>query len=407
VTSWQEILAPAVRDVEKRFDTLKYRLYYALGGPGPVKIVPYRGCGTRRQIYLKGRVLEERGVGPPTDNDTVWDNLVNMYKRMNSYEIPHARLQARLPGLERELVADEEGHFELEVTLDQPLDVQGMWQPVDLELLEPQSNAQPIPVRATGEVLVPPSSAEFGVISDIDDTVLQTDATSLLRMARTVFLGNARTRMPFAGAAALYRALHAGRSGDARNPLFYVSNSPWNLYDLLSEFFQLNDIPVGPVLFLRNWGVTDEELLPTQQKEYKLDHIRRILDLYPELPFILIGDSGEEDPEVYHQVTQEVPDRILAIYIRNVSPEPKRPEAIRELAEDVMVAGSALVLSSDSFTLARHAADQGWIMDAALPSVQAEKARDETPAGPLEEMLQEIEPGQADRPPVIVSPDRG
>jgi phosphatidate phosphatase APP1 len=406
--SWQEILAPTVRDVERYFDRLKYRLYYALGGPGPVKVVPYRGCGTRRRVYMKGRVLEERGVGPPTDNDSLWENLVNMYKRMNSYEIPHARVRVRVAGLDRELVADEEGHFELEAEFGRPLSIDGIWQPVELELLEPRSKEQPVPVRAQGEVLVPPPSAEFGVISDIDDTVLQTDATSLLRMARTVFLGNARTRMPFAGAAALYRALHAGRSGNARNPLFYVSNSPWNLYDLLSEFFQLNDIPIGPVLFLRNWGVTEDELLPTQQQEYKLRHIRRILDLYPELPFILIGDSGEEDPEVYHHVTQEYPDRVLAIYIRNVSQEPGRPAAIRALTQDVRAAGSTLVLSPDSVTMARHAAAQGWILDAALASIQAEKARDEAPAGPLEEMLQEIEPDRGDQPPpVIVSSDEG
>ena len=130
-------------------------------------------------------------------------------------------------------------------------------------------------------------------------------------------------------------------------------------------------------------------------------------DLYPELPFILIGDSGEEDPEVYHQIAQEAPNQILAIYIRNVSQEPERPAAIRELTQDVMDAGSALVLAPDSLTMARHAATQGWIMDAALPSIQAEKARDEAPAGPLEEMLQEIEPGQADQPPpVIVSADK-
>jgi phosphatidate phosphatase APP1 len=283
-----------------------------------------------------------------------------------------------------------------------------MWQPVELELLEPQSKEQPVPVHATGEVLIPPSTAEFGVISDIDDTVLQTDATSLLRMARTVFLGNARTRMPFAGAAGLYRALHAGRTGNARNPLFYVSNSPWNLYDLLSEFFQLNDIPIGPVLFLRNWGVSEEELLPTHQRDYKLSHIRRILDLYPDLPFILIGDSGEEDPEVYHQVTQEAPNRILAVYIRNVGQEPGRPAAIRELTQDVVTAGSTLVLAPDSLSMARHAAAQGWITGSALPSIQAQKARDEAPAGPLERMLQEIERNEADRPPpVIVSSELG
>ena len=72
-------------------------------------------------------------------------------------------------------------------------------------------------------------------------------------------------RLPFPGVAAFLRALYAGAGGGERNPLFYVSSSPWNIYDLLSEFFSLNDIPIGPVLFLRDWGLTDVELVPGEE----------------------------------------------------------------------------------------------------------------------------------------------
>ena len=199
------------------------------------------------------------------------------------------------------------------------------------------------------------------MISDIDDTVLQTDATSLLRMARATFLGNARVRMPFEGVAAFYRALHHGSSGKSLNPMFYVSSSPWNLYDLLSEFFNLQDIPIGPVLFLRDWGLTDQGFLPTRNRVHKLGYIKEIIETFKDLAFILIGDSGQEDPEIYSEVVSLYPNRIKAVYIRNVSRDPKRIDQINKLAEEVLRAGSVLILAETTLPLAEHAAKQGWI----------------------------------------------
>jgi phosphatidate phosphatase APP1 len=215
------------------------------------------------------------------------------------------------------------------------------------------------------------------VISDIDDTVIRTGAGHLLHMARTVFLGNARTRLPFKGAAAFYRALFNGQSGSDQNLLFYTSSSPWNLYDLLSDFFHLHNIPNGPVLLLRDWGITDNELLPIRNRMYKLQAIRKLLDLFPALPCILVGDSGQEDPEIYTEITTLYPQRIMAVYIRNVSAGTERPNTIRKLAEKVISVGSTLVLADGTLPLAEHAASQGWISPEALPGVAVDEALDE------------------------------
>jgi phosphatidate phosphatase APP1 len=83
--------------------------------------------------------------------------------------------------------------------------------------------------------------------------VLQSSVTNFLKMARMVLLGNAHTRLPFEGVAAFYRALQRGASGGEFNPIFYVSNSPWNLYDLLEDFMDVHGVPAGP-LFLRDWS---------------------------------------------------------------------------------------------------------------------------------------------------------
>jgi len=75
MASWQRRLAPLIHAVEQRFDALKYRLRWALGGPGPLRIDAYRGYGTTRELHLKGRVLEDRGIEPPGEQESAWKNL--------------------------------------------------------------------------------------------------------------------------------------------------------------------------------------------------------------------------------------------------------------------------------------------------------------------------------------------
>ena len=117
----------------------------------------------------------------------------------------------------------------------------------------------------------------------------------------------------------MYRALHAGASGDQQNPMLYVSRAPWGIYEVLEEFFDRHGIPVGPILFLREWGVSWTSPLPRKAEDHKRELIHNMLALYSELPFVLIGDSGQHDPEIYRQIVEEHPGRVLAVYIRNVS----------------------------------------------------------------------------------------
>lgn len=398
MSGWREAIANIAKNTDDYFDMMRLRLRERLWNRRPFMIAAYRGFGTQEKLYLKGRVLEDKGISAASEDDSVWDNLVNMYKRFASAEVPHARLLARFQGLDYEIQADDEGYFDLWLEPTHPLPTGRLWHDIELELISPRrKNATP--VKAIGNVFVPPPSSRFAVISDIDDTVLHTDAVSMLRMARTVLLSNARTRLPFKGVAAFYRALFRGCDQKNFNPLFYVSNSPWNLYDLLGEFFHLNDIPIGPVLFLRNWGFTHKEQLPTRKRPHKLTIARNMLTQFPHLPFILIGDSGEEDPEIYTELVDAFPNRIRAVYIRNVSRDLHRPAEVHALADKVLKAGSTLILADDTWPLAQHAADQGWISPDALAEIDAERQKDTEPANPLEQLLGETPP---EAPTVVI-----
>jgi len=317
-------------------------------------ILPYRGYGNARTLVLPGRVLRDRIAGPSRANERRWRNFATFIRLIESDEVPHARLRARFQGQEKTLRADGEGYFRLE------LEVRGIeagWHEVELELADDRS------VHALGRVVVPSAKAQFGVVSDIDDTVVYSHVTSKLRMLLTVAMSNAHSRKPFEGVAAFYRALQRGS-----NPFFYVSKSPWNLYVPLTEFLDLQGLPEGP-LFLRNFGLR-------MPRDHKHAAIEAILNAYPKLPFILIGDSGEKDPEIYREIVHRFPSRIRVIYIRSVNRDPKRLAAVEKLIGEVAKTGCQLVLAPDSEFAAAHAAGEGLIEASALRAVRSEKKAD-------------------------------
>ena len=335
---------------------------------GPYRLVGYRGYATPSKALVLGRAFQSRGVGRAVAEAPRWQNLLDTVNRVRTEPLRHARVQAQLAASGRELVADDEGFLHHWMSLDESIRA-GAWHEVSL-VLEHESLAEP--ASAMAEVLVPDPSARYGVISDLDDTVLQSHVSSLLRAAQMLLLENARTRLPFPGVAAFYRALERG-AGSAPNPIFYVSAGAWNLYDLVIEFLDSHRIPRGPTL-LRDWDIGTDIL---RTDAHKGAIIRDVLETYPSLPFILVGDSGQSDPEIYADVVRANPGRVLAIYIRNVSPAPERATAIRELAQAVTDAGSTLVLADDTLTVARHAASHGWIDAASLDEIGGEKRADE------------------------------
>lgn len=360
-------------------DVLGDAVNYMRSGGDPYEIVAYRGFANDRRALVHGRVLESPNIGPATAGDSLWRNLVNTLKRVESDPVPGARVLVVAGGHEREVVADNEGFFREWMDLP-PMPPSGLpWREVELRLIAPLRPGQP-DVRATARLRVPEESATFGVISDIDDTVIQSRIANFLQAVRTVMLGNSRTRLPFPGVAALYEALQRGGDGKRHNPIFYVSSSPWNIYDVIADFMEVQLIPLGPIL-LRDWDINLSALSSNRLRTHKEPLIREILDLYPSLPFVLIGDNSQQDPEIYRSILDRYPGRILAIYIRNVDNHPERSASLKALADEVLATGSTLVLADDSYAAAVHAADHGWITRESVPSVLEEEQADEGESG--------------------------
>jgi phosphatidate phosphatase APP1 len=333
-------------------------------GQGPVIVQPYRGYGSREEIFLIGRVFRQPVWG--SGGGGVGRDLQDLLRRFLRWGLADAVLTARFCGTEQRVTTDRDGYFRVHLRPGQAPPAAPLWHPIALELIEPAR------VVAAGELFVPPRDCRYVVISDIDDTVVHTGVANKVMMLWRLFMQGPRSRVAFPGMAALLQALHQGGSGGAANPMLYVSRAPWGIYEVLDEFFRLHRIPVGPILFLREWGLTLQNPLPRRAPDHKLELIRHMLALYHELPFVLIGDSGQRDPVIYARLVREHPGRVLAIYIRNVSRDASRHQAIEELAQQVVEAGSSLLLAADSLAMAEHAAAHGLISPGARARVLAE-----------------------------------
>ncbi|WP_373055555.1 App1 family protein [Zunongwangia sp. H14] len=327
-----------------------------------ILLVPYRSYGTYSRLYVKGRALDNEPLNIVQDQ-SIFRTIKNTWKQFDSFEIPDVEVELVLPGkVNLTAKTNSEGYFLFDKTLENNIAEHASnegWIPYKLhfkEKLDPGTAL--LESHFQGEFLVPPVDAEFGVISDIDDTILHTGVTSFLkwRLLKNSLLTNAYKRIPLKGAPNFYKKLQAGISGKNRNPMFYLSNSPWNLYEYLKLFLDHNNFPKGAIL-LRDFR-TPFDAATKPEKPHKQKEIINILKAYPDLKFILIGDSGEHDASIYTDIAAQYSDRILAIYLRSVTHKGSM-ERVRSVIDNF---DSTPVLLADSSEEAiQHARENGFI----------------------------------------------
>jgi phosphatidate phosphatase APP1 len=313
--------------------------------PVDLRIEAYLGHGGDEGVVVRGRVLDDPTPSEAVEGEGVRDAVLRTVRHFLTDDLPGVPLRVTVGDACVDTSTDDDGYFTLRLHPDPgrlttpwttgTVELGGEYRGLDREISTPL------------EVLVPSGDARFGVVSDVDDTILETGVQRIGLMLRQTFTGSALTRTPFPGAAELYRDLAADL-----NPVFYVSSSPWNLHPFLLAFLRHRRFPMGPVLL--------RDLLGTAAgREQKHGRIQEVLDLHPQLAFVLIGDSGEEDPEIYADIVRANPGRVLAIYIREVRLDPgdgRVEEVSSDWAEDV-----PFVLAADSDAVRRHAVQLGLL----------------------------------------------
>lgn len=324
-------------------------------GDDPLVVLPYRGYANANNIFLKGRVIENEGAFEGK-SDTAIQNLLESFKRFETDEYGGGKIRITILDQTFDLVTDKEGYFTLDSDWTGPTQLENaQWIDAEIALLD-VTNEDDSAIKAKGVVFYETENADYGVITDVDDTVLQTNVTSLfkLKMLYATFFQNARQRLPMEGIVDLFKAFSKGGNGKRQNPIFYVSNSPWNIYDLLAEFMDIQQFPKGPIL-LRDYGLSPIE----DFSGHKLNTIRRILKNHPNLPFIFLGDTAAEDADFYIELAKEFPNQVAAIYIRQTK-DTKNARRIAQLIE--ANSNIEVVLTDSSKQMVEHARNKRFLI---------------------------------------------
>lgn len=347
-----------------------------LGWLGLPTIEPYMGFSNGHDVYLSGNVMEDKGLDKPKPGQKLGTNLLAMFKRYVSDEIGGVRVKVIFRNKSEIVETNELGIFHCSFRFDEQIFMNNHFEEVYFELLDEVVEDQG-EITATGKVLMVSGKLPFGVVSDIDDTVMVSHSTKTLKKLKLMLFKNARTRVPFEGVGAFYRALRKGRENQKHyNPVFYVSSSEWNLYDLLVDFFEFRNIPAGPLMlqelehsifqFWKSGGGTHE---------HKLEKIRFLFSFFPDLNFVLIGDSGQRDPSLYLQAVREYPGRVKAVYIRCIGKAHKNRQTI-EIAEKMKESGVPMLLIDNTEEAARHALLNEFIAPSSMPDIARQLEED-------------------------------
>lgn len=322
------------------------------------RVIAYTGYGSSKFIRVLARVV----FTPPMDgSDEHWiipdlaDTLLQRRGWRNFFTAPavNKRVNATIDGHTYQVATDRNGY------VDSRLPVRGLqpgWHQVRLQCGDSE------PVEAPIMVVDPEQT--WGLVSDIDDTVISTSLPRPLLAAWNTFVVHESARQAVAGMSELYRSLMAEHP---QAPIIYVSTGAWNTAPTLIRFLKHHRFPIGPLL-LTDWGPTNSGWFRSGQ-EHKRIALRDLAIDFPKIQWILIGDDGQHDPSIYGEFAEAHPDRVNVVGIRQLTP-----------GEQVLAHG----------TLAPISADELDDSDAEVPEVRAEDGYE------LQPLLQQAIEGQLD-----------
>ena len=306
--SFRERIAPVAARVEAGF--ARFQRVREAG-----VIEPYLGYASGDDLVLRGRVLARDTRKAARARQSRLQNALAMLRLFLTKEV--AGVEVAAPGVSTR--TDDEGYFALRL----PRPAEPGWAEVDVRCAG-------VAGRLVG--LVPDPAARFGVISDIDDTMMRTGAWTLWRNLWTTFTGSVESREVFPDAIRLMERLSEG----GLNPVFFVSSSPWNLHAFITDVFARAGLVRGP-LFLRDLGISQSQFITGTHGDHKGGAIDKILSANPGLPFVLIGDSGQHDAQVYLDAILHHPGRIERVILRVAGPVSKED---RDAVEHIRATGT-------------------------------------------------------------------
>jgi len=364
--------------------------------PRPVRVQPFFGYRSRDRLVLGVRALHSRA--PMFEARSRWRAVRTVLRQF----VPGAvaglaiRMEVRGEGgllLTRELLTDQSGYarFDCDLAPGWDLPEHPQWEVASLSWVNANG-----PQVAYARILAPGKDSTIAVISDIDDTIIETGITgglgSVIRNWRRILAQLPHERIVVPHADRFYGELGGGTENRpnsrlrpaltlpaTRRPFFYVSSSPWNLYNYLVAFQRSKGLPLGPLL-LREWGLNKRTLGQASHGAHKLGAIEGILAMYPSLQFALIGDDTQGDLPAFAELVTSFPGRIAAVFLRTVSEQSFSAEEEAALAT-IHTAGVPL-----------------WLGDSYAVGLAFLRTLGFTPGGETEQIVRVVEGAELDPP---------
>ncbi len=343
----------------------------------PVRVQPFFGFRNAERLLLNARALRSRE--PVFEKRSFWRDFATMVGQYMSHEVADLTVELEYQTADGQImrqkaVSGPEGYvrFDLPIDANSAQPDRTRWEKARLfwKTDETSENA------AEAYILAPGTQTQFGIISDIDDTILETGITGNLRAIarnwRRILTQMPADRTAVPGVSAFYAAIGGNPAGSREpaaaidalvpqarvRPVFYVSSSPWNLFSYLVTFKRSRGLPIGPVL-LRDWGFNRQTLGKEGHGSHKREAIARILSTFPHLRFALIGDDTQKDLAAFGAIAAAFPGRVAAVFIRSVSGEPLNDE--QSHAKDILDKAGVPFWSGSDY----HAAE-GFLKSAGL-----------------------------------------
>jgi len=272
----------------------------------------YFAYGTLDNIIVEGRIIEKRNSDPATTQDSKLKNLWRKLGQLINDEKKFENISIIIAKNTYNIKTDEEGYFSLDIKT--PEGLQEGWNPLRITLID---NSQ-----INGELLIVPEKNQIGIISDFDDTVIYSNIANTGSMLKKSLFENYTQRKPVKGLSSLYQDITRQNAQPDSTPVMFVSASPRQIQRGIVNFLNYNNFPKSQVVTKTITGKGKYSL--KGNKQYKLDKIQEIFKRLPLVKFVLIGDDGEQDPESFSELQISDPNRIIAVWIHNVHPDPGR-----------------------------------------------------------------------------------
>lgn len=302
----------------------------------------YRGYANDEELIVMGHVFKRT-----YDYDFQKKNLKNarsIIKQFRIKTLSNFEVHLTLKHLKIRTKTLKDGHFKFCIPLKD--DAHFGWLDYEISI-----NYKGKTIIAN-DTFIRPHKGNLGIISDIDDTFLISHTNNFFKKLYVILFRNVNDRKIFKDVVAHYKALSSSgrKNKNEENAFFYISSSEWNLYRFIDKFTKLHDLPKAVILLKDiKRGIADFLMSGRGNHDHKFDKIKHVLEFYPNLKYVLLGDDSQHDPILYERICKIFPVTVVAVYIRQTGSKTKEEtSAILKNLENLNVATCYFKNSSEA-----------------------------------------------------------